>query len=58
MTEARCPRCTGPLGENTAGSRVTTDRSLRICILCGTDEAERDLRGKAPVPPGDWPLAL
>ncbi|WP_188302315.1 hypothetical protein [Streptomyces sp. CBMA123] len=56
MPDTRCPRCGGPLGERPARSRVTTDREVLICTMCGTDEAVRDAHGQAPVPPGEWPL--
>ncbi|MFF1906406.1 hypothetical protein [Kitasatospora sp. NPDC058218] len=56
MTDPRCPRCGGPLGERPARSRVTTDRDVPICTTCGTDEAVREAQRQAPVPPGEWPL--
>ncbi|MGW2401806.1 hypothetical protein ACWCYY_35155 [Kitasatospora sp. NPDC001664] len=55
-----CPRCTGPLaqfpGDVGAASRVTHDRRISVCGDCATDEAVRDARGQAPIPPTDWPL--
>ncbi|MFJ8385564.1 hypothetical protein ACIQ9Q_13830 [Streptomyces sp. NPDC094438] len=57
MPDVRCPRCSGPLGEQPARSRLTTDRDIRICTLCGTDEAVRETTGQTPVPFGDWPLS-
>lgn len=51
-----CPRCRGPLGERPARSRLTTDREVLICTLCGTEEAARDARGQAPLPFGEWPI--
>lgn len=56
MSDARCPRCGGPLGERPARSRLTTAREVFICTPCGTDEAVREAAGSTPVPFGDWPL--
>ncbi|RZF02688.1 hypothetical protein C0R05_32695 [Streptomyces albidoflavus] len=56
----RCPRCLGPLaafsGDRGARSRMATDRGIRICGKCGTDEAVRDAAGLAPIPPDEWPV--
>lgn len=51
-----CPRCRGPLGDLPARSRMQTARTVAICSSCGTDEASREHRGLAPIPPTDWPL--
>ena len=56
MSDTRCPRCGGPLGERPAHSRLTADREVFICTTCGTEEAVREAQGKAPVPFGEWPL--
>lgn len=56
MPDTRCPRCGGPLGERPARSRLTIDREVFICTLCGTDEAVRDAAKRTPVPFGDWPV--
>ncbi|MCC3767584.1 hypothetical protein [Streptomyces sp. UNOC14_S4] len=56
MTDARCPRCGGPLGERPAGSRLTISRDVRICTPCGQDEAVRDATGQGPIPFDDWVL--
>ncbi|MFF4291017.1 hypothetical protein ACFY0R_37840 [Streptomyces sp. NPDC001633] len=57
---AGCPRCGGPLarfpGDLGGGSRIVTDRDITICGPCCTDEAVRDATGRAPVPPGEWPV--
>ncbi|MER7952343.1 hypothetical protein ABTY59_33620 [Streptomyces sp. NPDC096079] len=50
-----CPRCSGPLGDTPARSRMTTERTISICAVCGTDEAVREFSGLSPVPPTDWP---
>lgn len=56
-----CPRCLGPLaqfdGDLGAASRITMERHVPICALCGVDEAVRDAGGLAPVPFDDWPVA-
>lgn len=54
MPDPFCPRCGGPLGERPARSRLTIDREVAICTMCGTDEAVREARGVSPVPFGDW----
>ncbi|MFK0294819.1 hypothetical protein ACIQU6_30705 [Streptomyces sp. NPDC090442] len=51
-----CPRCTGPINGPGATSRITTPRTIRICTMCGTEEAMRDATGRAPIPHGEWPL--
>ncbi|MFD7429690.1 hypothetical protein ACIF6H_12245 [Streptomyces microflavus] len=56
MSDVRCARCGGPLGERPARSRLTADREVQICTMCGTDEAVREVDGLPPVPFGDWPL--
>ncbi|MEV2264087.1 hypothetical protein AB0J13_36265 [Streptomyces anulatus] len=56
MSDARCPRCGGPLGERPARSRLTAAREVFICTTCGTEEAVRHAHGQAPVPFGEWPL--
>jgi len=56
MPETVCPRCHGPL-ELPGTSRVTIERTIRICGDCCTDEAVRDANGRSPVPPSEWPLA-
>lgn len=56
MSDARCPRCGGPLGERPARSRLTADRDVFICTPCGLDEAERGASELPPVPFGDWPV--
>ncbi len=56
MSEARCPRCGGPLGDRPARSRLTTAREVSICTPCGTEEAVRQADGKSPVPFGEWPI--
>ncbi|MFI5809168.1 hypothetical protein [Streptomyces sp. NPDC051561] len=56
MTEPRCPRCSGPLGDRPARSRLTAARDTYVCTTCGTDEAVREATGKAPTPFGDWPV--
>ncbi|MFE3505940.1 hypothetical protein [Kitasatospora sp. NPDC059160] len=57
MTAAtRCPRCGGTLEGSTARSRTTINRDRVICSPCGSDEAVRDQRGLAPIPPTDWPV--
>jgi hypothetical protein len=42
VTEAiaagRCPRCSGPLGDYPAGSRITACRCIPICSTCGGQE--------------------
>lgn len=54
---ARCPRCTSPYtAAHAARSRITLQRTIPICAPCGADEADRDARGQAPVPIGEWPL--
>jgi hypothetical protein len=35
-----CPRCSGPLGDHPARSRVTLARDIPICDLCGSDERD------------------
>lgn len=53
----RCPRCSNPYNARSAAkSRVTLARDISVCPPCGTDEAVRDSTGRAPVPPGEWPL--
>lgn len=54
---SRCPRCQGPLGTDPARSRMTAQRDIPICSPCAQDEAGADAAGRAPVPPGEWPLA-
>lgn len=56
MPDTRCPRCGGPLGERPARTRPTTDCDVRICTVCGTDEAVREANYQPPVPFGDWPM--
>jgi hypothetical protein len=54
----RCPRCGRIVRDiewNTT-SRVTVERDVAICDLCGELEAQRDMGGKAPVPPDEWPM--
>ncbi|MFB7678414.1 hypothetical protein ACFC26_44170 [Kitasatospora purpeofusca] len=62
MSTPTCPRCDGPLalfdGDIGAASRVSLDGSIRVCGVCGSDEAIRDAAGQPPVPPTDWPVAL
>lgn len=56
-----CPRCRGPLaafdGDTGGGSRIATDRAIRICGTCCTDEAVRDAASLPPIPPDEWPVA-
>ncbi|MGW5401983.1 hypothetical protein [Streptomyces sp. NPDC003952] len=56
MTDTRCPRCGGRLGDRPARSRLTADRDVLICTTCGTDEAVREAQRQAPLPFGEWPL--
>jgi hypothetical protein len=56
----RCPRCTGwipnaqtPGAYPGALSRVAP---VYVCSDCGLDEAMRDLAGRPPVGPPDWPV--
>ncbi|MBH1939233.1 hypothetical protein I5Q34_34095 [Streptomyces sp. AV19] len=51
-----CPRCGHPLGDHPARSRMTRARTVAICTPCGQHEADRQARGLAPIPPGEWPL--
>lgn len=55
----RCPRCDSPMPDHpTATSRATPDGSIRICDLCGGDEAiEQDLRGRV-TPVAEWPVSI
>lgn len=50
-----CPRCTRA-GALPARSRATLARDIRICAPCGQTEAARDIAGRAPIPPGEWPV--
>jgi len=52
----RCPRCSGPLGERPARSRLTLVRDIPICPLCALSEALADAAGIPPLPPGEWPV--
>lgn len=53
---AQCPRCLGGMWWPGAGSRMTPERDLEVCGWCGSDEADRDALGLAPIPPSDWPV--
>ncbi|MEU7230145.1 hypothetical protein [Streptomyces chrestomyceticus] len=56
MPETRCPRCGGPLGDRPARSRLTVDREVMVCSVCGQDEAVRQAMGRTPIPFGEWPI--
>jgi hypothetical protein len=49
---ARCPRCGLLLNGMPAGSRITEDRDIDICGLCGSEEAIfQALYPGRPLPP-------
>lgn len=55
----RCPRCGLPINGMPAGSRITEDRGIEICGLCGSEEARFQARYPGrPLPPIDQPVPL
>lgn len=57
MTEARCPRCACPLGVCPGHPRLTTERDVRVCMPCGTDEAVREMDRLPPIPFDELPIS-
>lgn len=51
----KCPRCTHPMDADTAG-RSRFDRSIRICPVCCTTEAQWEIVG-LDYPPEKWPIS-
>lgn len=57
LSMSRCPRCGHEFNvDQPAGSRITEDRSIRICGPCSTDESLEDQIGGDLTQLDAWPI--
>lgn len=57
LSMSRCPRCGHEFNvSKPAGSRITEDRSIRICGPCATDESLEDQIGGDLTQLDAWPI--